>query len=101
MANTSKHQESAHLRRIAQLLGCQAAADFVGRARPDSGSATASRGEAQYLSPVEVAHLLGKSVRTVRRWIADGRLPSTRVGGSRLVALADIERVLASGSENR
>jgi excisionase family DNA binding protein len=33
------------------------------------------------LTPREVALELGVTVRTVQRWIADGRLPGTRVGG--------------------
>jgi excisionase family DNA binding protein len=33
-------------------------------------------------------------VRTVRRWIADGALPSVKIGGARLVAEADLRRLL-------
>jgi acetyl-CoA/propionyl-CoA carboxylase biotin carboxyl carrier protein len=33
------------------------------------------------LTPREVAEELGVTVRTVQRWVADGRLPGTRVGG--------------------
>ena len=47
-----------------------------------------------------IAEKLGVSVRTVRRWIADGTLPSTRIGGARLVATADLERLLGSASES-
>ena len=35
-----------------------------------------------YRTAVEVALELGVSLRTVRRWVADGRLPATRVGRS-------------------
>jgi len=43
-----------------------------------------------------VADRLGLSVRTVRRWIADGTLPSTKIGGTRLIAEEDLERALDS-----
>jgi len=33
------------------------------------------------LTPREVAEELGVTVRTVQRWVADGRLPGVRVGG--------------------
>ncbi len=35
-----------------------------------------------YLTAAEVARELGVSLRTVRRWVADGRLAATRVGRS-------------------
>ncbi|MEO8229543.1 MAG: biotin carboxylase N-terminal domain-containing protein [Chloroflexota bacterium] len=38
------------------------------------------------LSPSQVARLLGTSVRTVQRWIVQGRLPARRVGGRWRVA---------------
>jgi excisionase family DNA binding protein len=41
-----------------------------------------------YLRAGAIAKLLGLSVRTIRRWIADGTLPSTRIGGARLVTAA-------------
>ena len=52
-------------------------------------------GSAQYLRAAEIARHLGISERTVRRWIAAGELPSVKLGGSRLVAKADLERVLS------
>jgi excisionase family DNA binding protein len=50
----------------------------------------------QYLRAVDIAALTGASVRTVRRWIADEIIPSTKLGGARLVARADLERLLCS-----
>jgi excisionase family DNA binding protein len=32
-----------------------------------------------------LARRYGKSQRTIRRWIADGTLPSIKIGGSRLI----------------
>ena len=43
--------------------------------------------------------LRGCRLRTVRRWIADEIIPSTKLGGARLVAMGDLESLLsASGS---
>jgi excisionase family DNA binding protein len=39
-------------------------------------------GDRTYRTAAEVASELGVGLRTVRRWIADGRLPATRVGRS-------------------
>jgi excisionase family DNA binding protein len=50
-----------------------------------------------YLRAQGVADLLGVSVRTVRRWIADGILPSTLIGGSRLIAEEDLALALCGG----
>ncbi len=44
----------------------------------------------------EIAADLGMSERTIRRWISDGTLPSSKLGGARLVARADLERLLAA-----
>ncbi|MBA3687264.1 MAG: excisionase family DNA-binding protein [Chloroflexi bacterium] len=55
------------------------------------------------LTPRQVAQELGVTVRTVQRWVADGRLPATRVGGrvrlsrSSLNAVAAGHAVPASG----
>ena len=44
----------------------------------------------------QAAELLGVSVETLRRWEADGRLATARsAGGQRLVAIADVSRLLA------
>ena len=54
------------------------------------------------LTPRQVAEELGVTVRTVQRWIADGRLPSTRIGSrvrvsrSSLSAVAEGARSTAS-----
>jgi excisionase family DNA binding protein len=50
----------------------------------------------QYLRAREIAELIGESVRTVRRRIADATFPSIKVGGARLVAKDDLLRVLQS-----
>ena len=46
------------------------------------------------LSAQDIAQRLGCSVRTVRRWIADGTLPSVRIGGLRRVSSANLERLI-------
>ncbi len=49
----------------------------------------------EYLRAGEIARLCGVSVRTVRRWIAAGTLPSVKVGGVRLVARQALQEMLA------
>ena len=50
----------------------------------------------QSLTPREVADELGVTVRTVQRWVADGRLPAARVGGRVRVARASLVTVTGS-----
>jgi len=45
------------------------------------------------LTPREVASELGVTVRTVQRWISDGRLPATRVGSRVRVSRSSLSRV--------
>src|SRR5262249_22315254 len=47
----------------------------------------------------DIARLVDVSIPTVRRWIADEVLPSTKVGGARVVARVDLERLLCSPSD--
>jgi len=48
-----------------------------------------------YLRAGEIARLFGVSERTIRRWIARQELPSVKIGGARLVAIANLERLLS------
>lgn len=50
----------------------------------------------QYLRAADIAAMTGMSLRTIRRWIADEILPSTKLRGARIVATADLEAVLCS-----
>ena len=45
------------------------------------------------LTPRQVAAELGVTVRTVQRWISDGRLPATRIGGRMRVSRLSLEAV--------
>ena len=49
-----------------------------------------------YFRAREIAAFTGVALRTVRRWIADGTLPSVKLGGARLVAKSDLARLLGS-----
>ena len=49
-----------------------------------------------FLRPRQIAELLGLTERTIRRWIADGTLPSVKLGGARLVARTTLERRLGT-----
>ena len=48
-----------------------------------------------YLRAREIAQLTGVSIRTARRWIAKRILVSGKVGGARLVAKSELERLLS------
>ena len=52
-------------------------------------------GQNDYLRARDIARLTGVSIRTARRWIAKRILVSGKVGGARLVAREELERVLA------
>ena len=47
------------------------------------------------LTPRQVADELGVTVRTVQRWVADGRLPAVRVGGRVRVSRSSLRAVSA------
>jgi excisionase family DNA binding protein len=49
-----------------------------------------------YLRAADIARLTGMSIRTIRRWIDDKIIPSTKLGGARLVEKAELERLLSS-----
>lgn len=52
-----------------------------------------------YLRAPEIAGVTGMSIRTIRRWIRQEILPSTKVGGARLVARADLERLFCQSRD--
>jgi excisionase family DNA binding protein len=56
-------------------------------------------GETEYLRARDIARLTGVSIRTARRWIADGIISSVKLGGSRLVARVNLERLLYPAPE--
>jgi excisionase family DNA binding protein len=49
----------------------------------------------EYLRAREIARLTGVSLRTARRWIANQILVSGKLGGARLVAKSELERLLS------
>ena len=53
----------------------------------------------KYLRAADIAELTGLSVRTIRRWIADEIILSTKLGGARLVAKAELGRLFSSPPE--
>jgi len=56
-------------------------------------------GAAAFLRPRQIAEMVGVTERTVRRWIADGTLPSGKMGGARLVARSTLEQRLGTPIE--
>jgi excisionase family DNA binding protein len=49
----------------------------------------------EYLRARDIAQLTGVSLRTARRWIANEILASRKLGGARLVAKSELERLLS------
>jgi Helix-turn-helix domain len=49
----------------------------------------------EYLRARDIARLTGVTIRTARRWIAKRILVSGKVGGARLVAKGELERLLS------
>ena len=49
----------------------------------------------EYLRARDIAQLTGVSLRTARRWIAKEILASGKVGGARLVAKSELDRLLS------
>jgi len=52
-------------------------------------------GESEYLRARDITRLTGVSIRTARRWIAKQILVSGKVGGARLIAKSELERLLS------
>lgn len=54
--------------------------------------------EATYVRAADIARLTGVHIRTVRRWITDEVISSTKLGGARLVAKVELKRLLSPSS---
>ncbi|MDP9467433.1 MAG: helix-turn-helix domain-containing protein [Chloroflexota bacterium] len=55
----------------------------------------------EQLTPRQVAEELGVTVRTVQRWVADGRLPAARIGGRVRVSRSSLGTVAAASAPDR
>jgi hypothetical protein len=53
----------------------------------------------EYLRAGDIVALTGMSIRTVRRWIADETILSTKLGGTRFVAKAEVQRLLCTAAD--
>jgi excisionase family DNA binding protein len=49
----------------------------------------------EYLRARDIARVTGVSIRTARRWISKHVLVSGKIGGARLVAKSELERLLS------
>jgi hypothetical protein len=53
---------------------------------------------AAHVSAAHAARMYGRSEKTVRRWIASGRLPAEKIDGAYLVDLADVAQLVGDVS---
>lgn len=53
----------------------------------------------RYRSIATVAEMLDVPEKTVRAWVADGRVPSVKIGGRRLIDLDALERQITESKE--
>jgi excisionase family DNA binding protein len=58
-------------------------------------------GPPEFLTVKQAAALLHVSRVTIHRWIAIGSLPATKIGGRRLIAKRDVDRVLEAARTDR
>jgi len=52
----------------------------------------------RFCSARQAGEVFGVSYPTVNRWIADGTLPSIKIAGRRLIAVATIEKLVADAT---
>jgi excisionase family DNA binding protein len=52
-----------------------------------------------FLSFAQVAAMFGRSPRTVRWWVASGRLPHIKIGGAKFIPRAAIDRLIGGFGE--
>jgi excisionase family DNA binding protein len=68
------------------------------RPTPPAKRRKADAGFRPMLSRTEVADLLGVDIRTVTRFIADGRIRSVTIGGRRMIAPEEMDRLQREGT---
>lgn len=54
--------------------------------------------EGEYITPARAAEIASVSPVTIRRWVADGKLPHVRAGRGVRVLRADLEKLLHDGA---
>lgn len=92
--DTGTFRPSTARRSLSALLSGKA--DHVPAVRTDHrGIGQVGQATDEYLSAVEAGKLLGKTDRTVRRWIASGRLNGVVVDGRYVVARSECERFVS------
>lgn len=57
-------------------------------------SAQVPKKNGHYTSTAQAAKMLGKDERTIRRWMGEGKLASSKLNGQRLIPMAEVELLL-------
>jgi excisionase family DNA binding protein len=77
------------------VVGAEPASEVdLSAAASSAGAAPLQSKHERFLSASEVARRFDCSIRTVRRWIADGDLPAVTVGGLCRIAECDVEAMV-------
>ena len=63
-------------------------------AAPTNTSMMPGEGESRYLTVAEAARLLGFPLRTITRWVNEGRLPHVVIEGEKRLAPDDVRAIL-------
>jgi len=63
----------------------------------DIASTNIPQPEPEYITVREMAQEMRVSPRTAWRWVAEGIVPSTRVGGARRISRADLDYLISIG----
>ena len=65
-------------------------------AKTDNAAPAPAAIEPLMISRTDAARALGVSVRTLERWVAEGRLPARQTGARWMIATADLRAFVAS-----
>ena len=82
-------------------LNIRAAKAVARQTRAASAAERKTRLERIAYTVDEVAEALARDPATLHRWIAQGLIRAIRIGGSTMIARAELDRVMAEGAPTR
>lgn len=85
-----------------QLISSVPAVSDEDGGRAEDGAAPARRqdpDQSPFMSIAEAAAMFDRAPRTVRWWLASGRLPHVKIGGAKFIPRAAIDRLIDGAAE--